>query len=83
MERTIFEVTSRELTGREHEFLSKMTEDDEESRVSIIAKRMEISANNATKIKRRLLDQGLIRETGRGRVAIDVPLLKEYLINKS
>jgi hypothetical protein len=44
---------------------------------------MEISANNATKIKRRLLDQGLIRETGRGRVAIDVPLLKEYLINKS
>ena len=64
-------------------YVSCWTEDDEESRVSIIAKRMEISANNATKIKRRLLDQGLIRETGRGRVAIDVPLLKEYLINKS
>ena len=82
MDRMIFDTMIRELTPREEEFLLAMTQDRGSSTVSIVAGRMGVETNNASQIRRRLIERGLIAERGRGRVAFDMPLLREYLLKE-
>ena len=79
MEKMIFETMMRELSDREKEFLTAMAQDEQYSRTSDIAEKLKISTNNATQIKKRLIERCLIRNEGRGKVAFDMPLLREYL----
>lgn len=44
-----------------------------------MAKRLGVSMTNASNVRRRLIEQGLIREVRMGLVDFDMPLLKEYL----
>ncbi|MDR1271968.1 MAG: hypothetical protein LBK04_03115 [Clostridiales Family XIII bacterium] len=44
-----------------------------------IAKRMDISASQASHYKKRLIVQGVIAERGRGLVEFAMPMLKEVL----
>lgn len=61
-----------------------MLPDSGPSRVSEIAKRMGVASNYASQYKRRLLEDGVIGERGRGRglVGFDIPAFREFLSEK-
>jgi DNA-binding MarR family transcriptional regulator len=77
MENMILEASLNDLSDKDIEFLTVMLEDGEESRISDIAERMEVSASYASHYKRRLLEQGLITEAGRGKVVFSMPMFKD------
>ena len=56
-----------------------MLPDSGPSRVSEIAKRMGV----ASQYKRRLLEDGVIGERGRGLVGFDIPAFREFLNEKA
>ena len=53
------------------------------SGVSEIAKRMGVASNYASQYKRRLLEDGVIGERGRGLVGFDIPAFREFLSEKA
>lgn len=57
-----------------------MLPDSGPSRVSEIAKRMGVYASQ---YKRRLLEDGVIGERGRGLVGFDIPAFREFLNEKA
>ncbi|MDO4290221.1 MAG: ATP-binding protein [Eggerthellaceae bacterium] len=80
VEKKILETTYRELSKGDLRFLSAMLEDeDEESDLADIARRMGKKSNYASQYKRRLVAQGIVEDRGHGVLAIEVPLFKEYL----
>jgi hypothetical protein len=80
MDRMIFDTTIRELSKRDLEFLVAMTTDPDESTMREIAGRMGASPSLAGKYRRRLIEQGLIGDAGRGRVRFELPMLRSYLV---
>lgn len=79
----ILETTYRELSDKDIEFLLAMLPDSGPSRVSKIAKRMGVASNYASQYKRRLLEDGVIGERGRGLVGFDIPAFREFLNEKA
>lgn len=79
MYRMVLEPTVNSLSERELEFLTEMTENEGPYRVSDIASRMGITENNATKIRARLVEQGIIGARRRGFVDFDMPMIRDYL----
>lgn len=71
------------LSDRDLQFLHAMAVDDATSKVRDIAARMEVDGNYANQYRRRLLAAELIQETGRGRVDLRLPGLREYLRRSS
>jgi predicted transcriptional regulator len=82
MEVMILDATLFELSERERQFLVAMTKDQDSSDISAIASRLSISASNASHYKRRLVDRGILAETGRGKVTFAMPLLKSLLLQR-
>lgn len=70
------------LSEMDVKFLAAMTQDDGDSRMADISSRLEVTGDYAQKYRRRLIDAGIIRATGRGRVAFAVPHLRSYLGRK-
>ena len=60
-----------------------MLPDSGPSRVSEIAKRMGVASNYTSQYKRRLLEDGVIGERGRGLVGFDIPAFREFLKEKA
>lgn len=79
----ILKTTYRELSDKDIEFLLAMLPDSGPSRVSEIAKRMGVASNYASQYKRRLLEDGVIGERGRGLVGFDIPAFREFLNEKA
>lgn len=79
MREMMFEVTMNELTDREKMFVSAMSVDDGVSEIIEVSDRMGISPNNAVKIRKRLIERGVISSAGRGRVKLEMPMMLEYL----
>lgn len=82
MERSVFIPTLQELTLRELEYLEAMAVDEGTSSTSEVARRMGVSLTNASNIRRRLCEYGLIRDVRMGTVAFDMPLLRDHLASK-
>jgi hypothetical protein len=59
-----------------------MLPDSGESSVADIAKRMKATVSLASHYKRRLVDQGVLCEAGRGYVEFSMPMLKPLLAEK-
>ena len=79
MRTRVLDATYRELSEGDLRFLEAMLEDEGASRVSDIAHRLGVSSGYAAQYKRRLLEQGVIGERGRGIVDFDIPFFREYL----
>lgn len=60
-------------------FTPSLLLDSGPSRVSEIAMRMGVASNYASQYKRRLLEDGVIGERGRGLVGFDIPAFREFL----
>ena len=56
-----------------------MAELGEPTSVAAVAEAMGATADYAQKYRRRLIDGGVIKSAGRGKVAFDVPFLAEHL----
>ena len=50
--------------------------------ISDIAKRMKVSLSYAGHYRRRLINQGIISESGRGKIVFSMPMLKELLMKR-
>ena len=79
MEYTVVRPTLRECSQREVEYIQAMLQDDGPSVTSDIARRMGISMTNASNLRRRLIDRGIIKTVRMGVVAFDMPVLETYL----
>lgn len=79
MERSVFQPTLLELRPRELQYLQAMAQDDGPSTTSEVAKRMAIGMTNASNLRRRLIEHGVICEVRMGLVDFEMPLLREYL----
>lgn len=75
----IVEPSLNELTQRELEYLEAMALDDGPLATSVVAQRMGISMTNASNLRRRLIDRGLIAEVSYGTVDFVMPVMREYL----
>ncbi|MBQ9316979.1 MAG: AAA family ATPase [Atopobiaceae bacterium] len=75
----IVEPSLRELTQRELEYLEAMALDDGPLSTSVVAQRMGISMTNASNLRRRLIDRGLIAEVSYGVVDFVMPVMRDYL----
>ena len=64
-------------------FTPSLLFDSGPSRVSEIAMRMGVASNYASQYKRRLLEDGVIGERGRGLVGFDIPAFREFLSEKA
>ena len=79
MEQTVIRPTLYECTSREINYLQAMTQDEGTSTTSDIAQRLGISMTNASNLRRRLIDRGLIKNVRMGVVAFDMPIMEAYL----
>lgn len=79
MDSMVFDATLRDLSQREVEFVEAMAVDDDESLLSDIAARMGITRNNASKLRARLVEQGVVGERRRGVVGLEIPMFRDYL----
>ena len=70
------------ISDTDIQFLLAMVRDAGESRMADISSRMEVSPSYASHYKRRLVNQGVVSEAGRGKVAFNMPMLKEMLAKK-
>ena len=80
LERMIYNSTFRDLSEKDIAFLVAMLEDDEYSKISDIAARMNVSSKYAGEYRRRLMEHGIIGSRGYGKVAFDLPMFREYLL---
>lgn len=80
MDRSVFQATLLELSGREREYLQTMAMLGDPCSTASIASAMGISPSNASNIRRRLVERGVIGEYGLGYVTFAMPMLGEYLL---
>ena len=67
------------LSDKDIDFLAAMSEDDGESSISSITKRLGCTAAYTQTYKRRLVQAGVIRQPRRGTLIENIPYLKEYM----
>ena len=80
MERSVVENMMMEMTEKEKDFVIAMAIDEEEDSATItISDRMGVSPNNATHLRKRLIERGVIIPKGRGKVAFAQSIIKDYV----
>jgi len=82
MESMILDASVNDLSDTDMRFLLAMLADTGGSRMADIALRMEVSPSYASHYKRRLVNQGILAEAGRGKVVFSMPMFKELLAKK-
>ncbi len=78
-ESRVLKATIRELSKGDIAFLKAMLADDKESEVMKIEKRLKKNSGYVSRYRKRLIEQGVIEATGRGRVQFALPGLRKYL----
>lgn len=79
LKQRVLKATLDELSDVDLAFLEAMLVDGHVSATSDIAKRMGKDANYVSQYRRRLVERGIIGARGRGKVAFEMPLMREYL----
>ena len=75
----ILGATYSTLSNGDRLFLAAMCQDEGDSRIGDVAHRLGKTTAYATQYKKRLMEQGVIGERGRGLVGFDMPLMREYV----
>ncbi len=82
MDHRILSVAYRSLSRKDREFLAAMAQDEGESRQADVAVRMGVTSGYASEYKRRLVEQGVVEERGRGIVAFAIPGMRDYVLRR-
>lgn len=76
----ICQTSLKPLSEKDVAFLAAMAQEDaEEIRISDIQQRIGATSSYTQTYKRRLIQSGIIEQTGRGKVRFAIPFLREYL----
>lgn len=75
----IFAATFAELSPEDVRFLCAMLDDDGDSAIADITRRLDRSSSQVAQYRRRLIDAGIIGRRTRGVVGFDLPFFREYL----
>lgn len=78
----VLDATYYDLSRGDIRFLEAMLESGGEGRLADIASRLGEGSNYASTYKRRLVEQGIIGDRGRGIVGFDLPWFEDYLREK-
>ena len=79
MVESVFNPALKSLSPRDKDFLTAMSKDTDDSKISDIKERMKASQSYTQKYRTRLKEAGVIEPIERGKVAFAVPYLGEYL----
>ncbi len=82
MRRMIFDSTINDLSNRDVQFLLTLANIGEESSTAQVALKWQKDVNYTSKYRRRLIDQGVIGERPFGKFDFDIPMLREYLLER-
>ena len=75
----VITVTYQSLSDGDRRFLAAMAQDDGDSLIGEIAKRLGKTTQYATQYKRRLMEQGVIGERGRSKLGFDLPYMRDFV----
>lgn len=78
----VLEYTYLDLSEGDKRFLSAMAEKGGDIALSEIANEMGVKSNYASQYKKRLLEQGIIGEHHKGYVCFDMPVFREYFVER-
>lgn len=78
----ILGATYRELSPEDRRFAFAMLEDEGDSAIADLELRLGRSSSQIAQCRRRLIDAGVIGERSRGVVGFDLPLFREYLLER-
>ena len=81
--RGVLDRTWQEMSPGDRAFATAMLPDEDTSTLSGVARRMGRATNYASTYKRRLMHQGVIGERGGSSFGFDIPLMREYVAEKS
>ena len=81
--RQIHEPTLAGLSDRDKDYIFAMSADDEPSLTREVAKRLGVSIQHAGVYRSRLIIDGVIMESGRGKVEFAIPYLRDFLRSES
>jgi len=79
MVENIFNAALKPLSQRDRDFLTAMSKDKGDSKISDIKDRINVSRSYAQMYRTRLIEAGVIAASGRGELTFLVPYLGEYL----
>lgn len=82
MRENILETTYRELSDGDLAFVRAMLPDDGSSTIADVTKRLGKSSGYAAQYRRRLLEQGVIGERGRGKIGFELPGWRSFIQEK-
>lgn len=75
----VLAATYHELSKGDLRFLEAMLPDEGPSTLADIAERMGVQSNYASKYKKRLMEAGVLGDTGQSRYTVELPGFKEYV----
>lgn len=79
MTERVIAATYQGLSDGDRRFLAAMVQDDGDSLIGEIASRLGKTTQYATQYKRRLMEQGVIGERGRGKLGFDLPYMRDFV----
>jgi hypothetical protein len=82
LERTVYDVTFRELRANDIKFLAAMAGSSGVASIAGIREASGIAKGSIYKTRDRLIAQGLITDEGQGRLAFAMPALREYVVER-
>jgi hypothetical protein len=81
--RNVYDIIYRELSAKDREFLAAMTADESESSFGELVARMAVTSGYASRYRQRMLDAGIVKASSYGKLKLDPPYMREYLLAKS
>ena len=82
MQRMIFDSTILDLSEQDIRFLIALAKINNESDTAQIASAWGKDVNYTSKYRKRLLEQGIIGERMLGKIDFDIPMLREYILER-
>ncbi len=82
LEQRVYEAVWFELSEADKSFLAAMAKDPGPTRQSELAARLDKPTGHVSRYKKRMLQQGIIREKARGVLEFCLPGFKEYLLGR-
>lgn len=79
METMVFQATLHELSPKDLAFVVAMAAENEPVSTKVIGERLAATSATVAQYRRRLIARGVIHEAGFGKVAFELPLLRDYL----
>jgi hypothetical protein len=76
---SMIELILQDLSDNDIRFLLAMIEDSGESEVGVVAARLGFDQNKTSQYRLRLIKEGIIKATARGRVDFTIPYMRDYL----